>query len=260
MTSSIAGDIVLSQQQYSYDADGNVIATVNQDRLAGDSESATGALGDATGLSSPSDVTVTVSQTLSSIQFSFGSPAITGGTTDQFSATTSPATAYSLGIATLVDPNNAGILNKDISGKNVEWVVGQNVDLQAQVAAPVGLPAPTYLWSVGAHADKDYQQKTSKAQPTQLAKADTVQQNISYYYIAGGNETVTLTVAIGGKIFKTSTTFAVDVPTVVSFTGTETTDTSPVHIGNIVHPTNEWSFGGGMQNPTSAGITFNGVA
>jgi uncharacterized delta-60 repeat protein len=40
-----------------------------------------------TGLSAPSDVTVTVSQVLSNIQFSFGSPTIMSGTTDQFAAT-----------------------------------------------------------------------------------------------------------------------------------------------------------------------------
>jgi hypothetical protein len=40
-----------------------------------------------TGLSTPSDVTATVDQSLSNIQFSFGSPTIAEGTTEQFAAT-----------------------------------------------------------------------------------------------------------------------------------------------------------------------------
>jgi RHS repeat-associated protein len=46
--SSVSGDIVLSQTEYDYDADGNVIETIESDRLSSDSSTATGALSDGT--------------------------------------------------------------------------------------------------------------------------------------------------------------------------------------------------------------------
>ena len=51
-TPNLANDIVLSQTEYAYDADNNVILTTTRDRLPGDGN-ATGALGDASGIGSP---------------------------------------------------------------------------------------------------------------------------------------------------------------------------------------------------------------
>ena len=52
-TPILTNDIVLSQTEYTYDADGNVILTVTQDRLPGDNDSQTGALADANGDGGP---------------------------------------------------------------------------------------------------------------------------------------------------------------------------------------------------------------
>ncbi len=46
---SVSNDIVLSQVNYAYDADGNVIMTTSRDRFSTDSSSSKGALGSASG-------------------------------------------------------------------------------------------------------------------------------------------------------------------------------------------------------------------
>ena len=42
---TVSGDVVLTQTQYVYDADGNTIETITSDRFSTDSTTATGALG-----------------------------------------------------------------------------------------------------------------------------------------------------------------------------------------------------------------------
>jgi hypothetical protein len=207
------------------------------------------------------------SQTVGDITFTLAITA-PGSTTPIASATTAPATAVRAEIVAKTDPNGLGILNNDISGqKNLQWVVGQNVDLTAQVPG-AGQNQLTYKWTVQGPTLFDYTQTpgaAGSAISTQLAannqgNTGTHDQEIKFFWLESGVFTVTLQVTNGGvQVAQQTVTFDVIEPT-GTFSGTPTTTVPPVLIENNFrkdankNPVQVFSYGDG----NSPGMTFNG--
>ncbi len=164
------------------------------------------------------------------------------------------------------DPNNQPVaLNQDISGqKNITWVVGQNVDLIAQVA---GVPQNqlSYVWTVNGPTDFSYVQTAGangSAVETQLMQNDqggtgTGDQEIKFFWTGAGVYTVMLSVTDNGvQLGKETITFNVAEPK-VTLTGTPTNDTPPLLVGTNSRNDHALAFSFGDAN--SPGISFNGT-
>jgi hypothetical protein len=137
------------------------------------------------------------------------------------------------------DPNNPVTLNQNISGqKNITWVVGQNVDLIAQLPAPVQNPM-SFIWTVNGPTDFSYVQTpgaNGTAVDTQLKQNNaggtgTGDQEIKFFWTGPGVWTVTLTATNGGvQLPKDTVTFDVIAPA-ATFNGTPSSDANPVMVG-----------------------------
>jgi hypothetical protein len=150
--------------------------------------------------------------------------AVVGGTATQ-PATSQPASAVKIIIVSTVDPNKAGILNNDVTNQNLQWVVGQTVDLKAVVDAPPGM-ALTYTWTVPPDTLYSWTPIPGTATAPSTAtktlldannqgNTGTSDQEVKFFWVSPGTKTVKLDV----NGVKAQTTFIVAQPA-ATFTGT----------------------------------------
>lgn len=195
--------------------------------------------------------------------------AIVGGAATQ-PAASQPASAIKAILST-VDPNNAGILNKDVTGQNLQWVVGQTVDLKAVVTAPAGL-ALKYTWDVPGNYLYSYTQTVTKGAIGALIGDNqgtgTNDPEVKFFWVTTktpadiDNVVLTVTPAGGEKISK-QVTFTVNQPT-STFTGTPWQKangfmTKKGALGLGIKDTAPMDLAFGDKGAGQAGMTFNGT-
>jgi hypothetical protein len=188
------------------------------------------------------------------------------GATTGVSATTQPATADYLEMDANAEPNDPSLFGKDISGKTLDWVVGQEADLQANING-----ATSYTWTIdgATYSDWTFQDGANgHASPVLLAKNNQATQmgtndrRVQFFWVKPGTHDVTLTVVVGGQTLKKEATFNVVSP-VATLTGSPTNPANnPIQIqanlnkdasGQFIQ---EFSYGAGG----APGIGFNASA
>lgn len=104
-----------------------------------------------------------------------------------------------------------------VSGTTITRIVGQKIELavQAQPAATLS----NIQWTVGGTTVKTYTQSVASATKTVLAASDLQTANLDFYWIAGGNTTVSVTATSPGCSLSANVSVHVLAPTGVSFTG-----------------------------------------
>ncbi len=151
-----------------------------------------------------------------------------GSSTPVTQASTQPATAVKVQIIAENDPNNAGIQGNDIAGQTNNWMVGQMVELQAQVQGPAAwLNNLKYNWSVPGNTLMEWNQSGSTASNVPLQanfatnNTGTQDQSIQFFWLTTGgdfgsatNQQIGIRVTLGnGTVASQSTTFKVYSPT-----------------------------------------------
>lgn len=167
-------------------------------------------------------------------------------------ASTNPATGVTVKVIALSDPNGVGILDKNVAGNTQDWLVGQYVDLDAQVAAPAGFVAdPVFQWDVPGDTLVDYVVDTTAGTATTTALNSHTglgSHRVKFFWVSASvpgpdQRQVTAHAVINATDYNSSTTFNVY---------------SPVATTKVQHAS--LGFGDGPADRTTIGLQQGKVA